>query len=96
MAKLEHLTGADVLRLQGAEPALIAEYEKEMRRAKSWRGRLAFWWRCRFPPKSWMFICSLCGKRTSDSGDASKNRAPICVRPSCRSAYFDAVTADEG
>jgi hypothetical protein len=96
MAKItiEHLTGADMLRLQGVDPALIAEYEKEMRHINSWRGRLALWWRHHFPPKHWTSICSVCGKRTADKGDASKNRAPICGRPSCRQKYIDAVAVD--
>ncbi len=93
MSKPEHLTGADILRLQGIDLAVIEAFEKEMKWQASWRGRLVFWWRCRFPPKHWTFICSVCGKRTSDSGDADKHRAPICGRPSCRSAYVEAFDA---
>lgn len=93
MAK--HLLGSEILQLQGAPPEVIAEYvkfEKEMRYVNSWRGRLVLWWRQHFPPKSWTYVCSNCGKRTSDRGD--EKRLPICSRPSCKQKYIDAVAVE--
>lgn len=76
-------------------PDLFAEYEKlekQRRHADSWWVRLVLWWYWHFPPKNWKFVCSSCGKRTSDKGEGA--RPSICSRPSCKQKYIDAVIAE--